>query len=433
MGILSLFGQGRTASRPRLEPTLRPAAAAGDLTSTLSDPAEWFMEWAGAHDRGRFGPPISEHTAMAVSAVFRCVTLRAGLRATLPLKVYRRTSEGREEAPGHRIARLLKVAPFPGRPMTAFSWRETLGINVDLWGNHYSIIRYDNAGRVIGFEAVLPWQVEVRRVGYRNLYVCTLLDGSREVIDHEDMIHVPGPGFDGICGMSRIRFAARDSVALAKVLDQQTGIIHENAARPSGVLTIPGNIKKDGWDRLKAQFSEAMTGRSNAGKVFFADQGSEFKTLQMTPEDLATIEMRRFQIADISRFFGVPLHLLNETDKSTSWGSGIAEQNLGFLIYGLDADLSRDEAELNYKLFDGTEYYCEYDRGGLLAMDPLKAAQVAQTEVSFGGMTPNEYRRLRNRPPVEGGDEPMMNSTNVPLARQLAAPVAPAGQGNANA
>lgn len=429
MGFFDIFATRAAPAVERREPTLHaPAISAASIenpSTSFSNPAEWLGEALAGGSKQSFGPSVTERTAMAVSVVFRCVTLRAGIRATLPLKVYRRTPEGREEAPEHRLARMLKVAPYPGRPLTAFAWRELLSANVDLWGNHYSIIRYDAAARVVGFEPVMPWNVEVLRRGSRNLYRCVLEDGTVEYVDHEDMLHIPGPGFDGICGMSRIRFAARDSIALAKILEQQTGQIHENAARPSGTLSLPASITKEGLARLRAQFSEAYSGRANAGKVLFTDPGSEFKPMQMTPEDLATLEFRRFQIADISRFFGVPLHLLNEVTGSTSWGTGLSEQTLAFLIFGIDPDLSRDEAELNYKLFDGSDYYCEYDRSGLLAMDPLKAAQVAQTEISFGGLLPNEYRKIRNRPPVEGGDEPLVNSTNIPLSRALA-PAAPA-------
>lgn len=85
---------------------------------------------------------------------------------------------------------------------------------------------------------------------------------------------------------------------------------------------------------------------------------------------------------------------------------------------------------MNYKLLDGSDYYVEFQRGALLEMDPAKSAEVAQKEISFGGLTVNEYRRMQNRPPVEGGDTPLVNSTNVPLAQQLAAPQLP-GASNA--
>lgn len=433
MGVLSLFRSSREDRRPRIEPVLTPRASIENPATTLADPEQWFVEWATGGAQS-FGPPVNERTAMAVSAVFRSVTLRAGIRATLPLKLYRRMPDGQRQevsAQENRLARLLKVAPYPGRPLTAFNWRELWSLNTDLWGNHYSAIRYDNAGRIIGFEAFMPWLVTVYRKAGRNLYRCTHEDGTVEYVDQEDMIHIPGPGFDGIMGASRITHFARDSIALTKILDQQSGRVHENAAQPSGAVEIPASIRKDSFDRMRAQFDAKYVGRDNAGRVVFLDHGMKFTPFQMTPKDLTTIESRRYQVADISRFFGIPLHLLNETEKSTSWGAGLEEQNLAFLIYTMDAELSRDEAELNYKLTDGTDLFFEYDRDALLAMDPVKAAEIMQKEVGSGTLLINEYRRKKNRPPVEGGDRPLVNSTNVPLDRQLAEPAAPMEAANA--
>jgi HK97 family phage portal protein len=411
----------------RIEPKLL-AASPENPSTNLADPASWLTDWAHGGTQGSFGPHVSERSAMANSAVYRCTVLISGAGAGMPLKIYKRTPDGREEAPNHRLQPYFQVTPFPGRAMTSYVWRELWLVNILLWGNHVSIIRYDGAGRIIGFEVVMPWDVEVYRINHRNVYRCVIWDSSFGPVnegvtqrvewhDQEDVIHIPGPGFNGVTGLSRIRASARNAIALASVLEEQTGRVHENAARPSGLATVPPKISPDGFNRFKAQFADMNTGRANAGKVIFGDKDTTFTPFQMTPEDLNTILFRGYQVADISRFFGVPLHLLNSIDKSTSWGTGLSEQTLAFLIYTLDPDLSRIEAELNYKLFYGSEYYVEFDRDALMAMDPLKASQVAQTEIASGVLLINERRRHKNRPPVENGDQPLINSTNVPLAK----------------
>jgi HK97 family phage portal protein len=365
---------------------------------------------------------------MCCSAIYRSVAIRSGTTACLPLKVYKRTKIGRDEAFDHRLQPMFQVTPFPGRAMTSFIWRELWTINTDLWGDHVSIIRYDGAARIIGFEPVMPWDVEVYRINNRNVYRCVILDSTLgsltggpvqriEWHDQEDVIHIPGLGFNGIRGMSRIRSFARNAVSLAMLMEEQTGRVHENAARPSGLATVPPTMSKENFERFKSQFNENNVGRDNAGRVIFGDKDTVYTPFQMSQEDLNTLEFRRFQVADISRFYGVPLHLLNETDKSTSWGTGLSEQTLAFLIYTLDPDLGRIEAELNYKLFYGSEFYVEFDRDALMAMDPLKAAQVAQAEIGTGTLLINERRRQKNRPPVDNGNEPMINSTNIPLRK----------------
>lgn len=412
----------------RIEPRLLNSSPENPSTN-LADPATWLTDWATGGQSAAFGPSVSERTAMCCSAVHRSVSLRSGVVAGLPLKVYKRAKYGRDEAFDHRLQPMFQVTPFPGRPMTSFIWRELWMVNTDLWGNHVSIIRYDGAARIIGFETVMPWDVEVYRLNNRNVYRCILWDtafgnnagdglGQRvEWHDQEDIIHIPGLGFNGVKGMSRIRNFARNAVSLATLLEEQTGRMHENMAKPSGLATVPPGISQPAFERFKAQFNENVTGRFNVGRVVFGDKDSTYTPFQMSQEDLNTLEFRRFQVADISRFYGVPLHLLNETDKSTSWGSGLSEQTLAFLIYTLDPDLGRIEAELNYKLFYGSDFYVEFDRDALMAMDPLKAAQVAQAEISTGTLLINERRRHKNRPPVANGNEPMINSTNIPLRK----------------
>lgn len=422
----SLFGS-RQPRAERVDPSFF-AASPENPSTDLANPAEWLTDWAAGGFPQSFGPPVSERTAMTCSAVYRSVALLSGLRASLPLKVYLRLPDGqREDAPQHRLQPMFQVAPYPGRSMTAFVWRELWAVNELLWGNHYSIIRYDGAARIIGFEPVMPWDVTVYRINGRLVYRCLLWSNASagpvsmmservvEWIDQDDMIHIPGPGFNGLVGESRIRQNARNSISLSMMLLEQIGRVHENASKPSGLATAPKGISKEGFQRFKAQFQETNTGRANAGKVIFGDEGTTFTPYQMTPEDLHTIELMRYGIADVSRFFGVPLHLLNETDKSTSWGSGLSEQTLSLQIFTVDSDLGRTEAELNYKLFSGSDYYVEFDRDALMAMDPVKAAQVAQTEIASGTLLINERRRHKNRPPVENGNEPLINSTNVRL------------------
>lgn len=414
----------------RTEPRLLNSSPENPSTN-LSDPASWLTDWASGGQSSTFGPSVSERGSMCCSAIYRSVAIRSGAVAGLPLKVYKRSKDGREDAPDHRLQPMFQVTPFPGRAMTSFIWRELWMINTDLWGNHVSIIRYDGAARIIGFELVMPWDVEVYRFNNRNVYRCVIWDSSFgqtndgigqrvEWHDQEDVIHIPGLGFNGVKGVSRIRSFARNAVSLAMLMEEQTGRVHENSARPSGLMTVPGGMGKDTFQIFKAQFEENQTGRHNVGRVVFGDKDAQYTPFQMSAEDLNTLEFRRFQVADISRFYGVPLHLLNETDKSTSWGTGLSEQTLAFLIYTLDPDLQRIEAELNYKLFYGSDYYVEFDRDALMAMDPLKAAQVAQAEINTGTLLINERRRHKNRPPVENGNEPIINSTMVPLSKVFA-------------
>jgi HK97 family phage portal protein len=159
------------------------------------------------------------------------------------------------------------------------------------------------------------------------------------------------------------------------------------------------------------------------------DAGMTWTAMQISPLDAQTLDNRRFQVADICRIFGVPPHLVGETDKSTSWGSGIEQMTIGFLLFTLEQWLTAIENELNIKLFEGTPFYAEFNRDALTAMDAKTQAELLASGIQNGWMKPNEARKLKNLPAEPGGDRLYVNSTLVPLemagAQKQPEPAAP--------
>lgn len=368
---------------------------------------------------------------MAASTVFRCVSLISGLIAGIPLGVYRDDPEkGRVEVKDHRVARFLCRTPAPGTVLSAFAWREMWGQNTLLHGNHYSVIRYDMAGRVAGFEPAQPWWVSVYPlIGQpgRVVYRVAWPNRDAENVPQDEMLHIAGPGYDGIKAPSRIQVFARNAVALSRTLEDGTGLAHENGAKPSGMVTLPEDITPEDKRRIEAYVNGTATGRGNRGKVLFVDPETTFTPMQMTPEDMATLASRRFTNEEICRFFGVPPHLAGETSSTTSWGTGIEQQTIGFLKFTLDADFRRVESQLNLKLFPAGDAYVLFDRDALAAMDAKSAAETASVRIGSGQITINEARRRQHLPAVQDGDTVMVNSTMIPLARALAGPAPTAG------
>lgn len=400
-----------TPRRPlRVEPRFDNATLENPSTS-LANPSTWLGEALGGGSSWA-GPSVSETSAMRSTAVFRCVSLKSGVIASLPLKVYRRTRTGREEAVDHRLYRLLHGEP--NDLMSAFIWKEFIVANLMLAGNHYSVIEYDNAMRVIGLLPVQPQQIEVRRVNGRNRYTIRFADGE-EHLDQEDIIHVPGVGFDGVKGLSPIQWAGRQPIGTAFALEEFVGRMHANSMRPSGFLEVGADISPDGMRRLRAELDAMYAGVSKSGKTLIGDKGSTWTPMQITMADAQTLESRRFQVADIARLFGVPPHMIGETDKTSSWGTGVEQQTIGFQVFNLEPELSRIEGELNRKLL--TEpYYCEFSREALSAMDAKTQSELFASAFNNAGMTPNEIRRKRNLPDIgPAGDKLYVQGAVVPL------------------
>lgn len=404
----------------KIEPRFFDSSPENPSTS-LANPDEWLTALFGGGPTYA-GPSVSETSAMRFSAVFACVSLKAGLIGNLPLMVYERTKDGRRLADDNRLYPLLH--DDPNDLMTGFVWKELIGCDVLLTGNHYSVIEYDGAARVTGLLPLMPRQTTVERIKGRNRYTFQFADG-REVLDQEDVIHVAGIGFDGIRGLSPIAWAGRQPIGIALAMEEAVGRLHSNSIRPSGVVTFPPGIKEEAAKRMKARIEQFYSGVQNYAKTLYIDASAKWEQMQLSPEDAQTLESRRFQVSDICRIFGVPPHMIGETDKTTSWGTGIEQQTIGFLKFSLDKDLSRIEGELNRKLFRAP-FYCEFNRDALNAMDAKTQAEVFASDLQNARRTPNEIRSKLNLKHVEGGDQLFVQSATVPISGAGQTPAAPA-------
>lgn len=397
----------------RIEPQIFNGSPENPSTS-LSNPADWLISVMGGGPT-LAGPVVNEQSAMRSTAVFSCVSLISGLLAWLPLYIYRRDATGRALAETHPLYPLLH--DNPNDTMSGFIWRELIGVDLLLGGNHFSVIEYLGSGKVAGFYPVPRHAVTIYKNKKGRLRYRIQLEDGVEEIDQDDMLHVPGLGFDGIQGLSAIS-NARQAVGLGLAMEEAMARMHSNGVKPSGVVTAEDGFGADpvvALRRVKSQFEQAYAGLSNAGKTVFLDKGMKWSPMQISPADAETLAQRRFQIADIARAFGVPPFMIGETDKTTSWGSGLEQQTLGFLTFSLQRWLSRIEGELNRKLFASSPFYVEFDREALLAMDASARGSYFASMIQNAGMKPNEVRRKLNLPDVDGGDQLFINSACVPL------------------
>lgn len=393
-------------------------------STTLANPASWLIDYFGGSTDA--GITVTEHTAMRASAVYACVTLIAKTIASLPLKVYRRKPNGDAvEVPDTIPYYLLHDEPNPA--MTSCVWREYLVANVLLGGNAYVAIGRDQANRVLDLFP-LPWRAvtPAREKSGKNSYTVDLGDGTKEVFDQADMLHIPGLGFDGMKGVSVINYAARQAVGLALATESHGSHLFSNGARLGVVLKHPKNLSQDAQTRLKNQFDQRHVGLSNAFRTMVLEEGLDVSNVTMTSEDAQFLDTRRFQVEDLARFFGVPPHMIGHTDKQTSWGTGVEQNTLGFLIFTIIPWLTRFEQEFNRKLFPRSPFYAQFKHQGLMRGDSKARADYYASGHQNGWLTTNEIRKAEDLPPVPGGDTLFVQTNLAPLKQLTDGAVSPA-------
>ena len=351
------------------------------------------------------GVAVNEASAMRVTAVYACVRLIAGAIASLPLAMYRRTEEGRERV-RNDLWWLLNEQPCATVSAAVF-WEYLVG-QMLLSGDAMAEIERGRGGAIRGLTPLDSRAVGVRRVDGRLRYeFCR--NGVWLGRDQDDILHIPGFSFDGVRGMSVIRHAARDAIGLALAAEGFSSRFFASGAHPDVALKVPGKMTQEQIDNLRRIWASKYGGAHNASLPIVLTEGTDLQEVTLSAQDSQLIEARRFQVADIARAFGVPPHMVGETDKSTSWGSGIEQQGIGFVQYTLAPHLSRIEQEINRKCFRTERLFVEFNVEGLLRGDSKARAEYYTR--ALGGtqnpawMSPNEIRRLENLPPLPGGDQ----------------------------
>src|SRR5699024_4066403 len=130
----------------------------------------------------------------------------------------------------------------------------------------------------------------------------------------EDVLHIPGLGFDGLVGYSPIAMA-KYAVGLAMATEEYGAKFFANGAAPGGVLEHPGTIKD--LQRVKDSWNKAYQGSSNAHRVAVLEEGMKYQLIAIAPDQAQFLETRKFQINEIARIFRVPPHMVGDLAKSS--------------------------------------------------------------------------------------------------------------------
>ena len=361
------------------------------------------------------GATVTPNSAMRVATVYACVRIISGAVATLPLHIKRRVDERtREDASDTPIWTVLRKKP--NRWQTPSQFRRMLQAHLLLRGNAYAMI-VRSRGLVQELIPLHPDRVEVRQTDDLALeYIYTRQDGRRIRLRQDEVFHLVGLTLDGVHGVSAISYA-RETIGLSLAMEDHGATTFRNGARVSGVLKHPNKLGPEAVAHLKAGLEEFRSGGEQEGKNLILEEGMDYARIAMTAEDAQWIESRKFSRTDIAMFFGVPPHMIGDTEKSTSWGTGIEQQSIGFVAYTLEDHLTMWEEAINRDLIGAEEQlYARFNRAALVKGD-IKARWEAYVKgLQWGVYSPNEIRALEDQNPRDGGDVfyPPPNTAGVP-------------------
>jgi HK97 family phage portal protein len=352
------------------------------------------------------GTAVSERTALQQIAVWACVSLIADTVSALPIGAFRKVGPTRVE-----------VNPTPSLLLQPYAeldigeWLSQLLVSLLLRGNAYGWI-YGRDG--LGFatdvmplhpDAVRPQRNSAGRIEY---YVTSSYDGllgpgpgpkAGKVIADTDMVHMRGLMLPGTrVGLSPIEYA-RQGLGLAMAAEEFGARFFGDGASPSSILETPNEIDGKAARRMKADWVRAHGQRHREPAVLSG--GVTWKSVSLAPEEAQFLETRKFQTAEIARLFRVPPHLIGDVDKTTSWGTGIEEQALGWITYGLGTWITRFERSLSALTPRGQ--YARMNVASLLRGRTLERYDTYLKGRNGGWLSVDEIRALEDMAPVPDG------------------------------
>ncbi|MCB1476640.1 MAG: phage portal protein [Rhodobiaceae bacterium] len=358
-----------------------------------------------------YGRDVGVNGALQIATVWACIRLLAETVSTLPVMVYRSEGDQRRVAKEHPLFALLHDAP--NADMTALEFWEGVVSALCTFGNAYAEKKFSGS-RIV---ALMPLRADAMEI-YRNArgrrrYRYHDEKGNARELDEDQVFHVRGFGNGGDIGLSPIAYA-RYTLFGARMADRASAEIFATGNRQQGVLEVSSVLKPD----QRSQIRENILKPFIEGKTLVLEAGMKFAPTTLSPEDAQMLESRAFQVEEICRWFRVPPFMIGHTEKSTSWGTGLEQQQLGFLTFALEPYLERIEQAIRRSLIAPGErgsISAEFKVEKLLRADSAARAAFYQTMTQIGAMTINEVRGLENMPPVEGGDVPRMQMQNVPI------------------
>lgn len=375
---------------------LRRVLYRGGLTTMRpSDPLAYTLFTANATSAG---VSVTERTALTCSAYWSGIRLLSESLAVLPLRQYE--EKRREIVEVNDDITALCEQPCPA--CTGYTFYQTGMYHLTTKGNVYAEILRRGDGTPAELWLMDPddtepqWAASGREVEYVSR-------STGRKWRQDQIVHVPGLGFDGLKGYNLLD-VAKQAIGLALGAENYGAQWFGSGGRPSGLLKHPGKLSDEAVEKTKADWNKIHEPGSH--RIAMLREGVDFMPFENDPEKSQALATRRMQVAEVARFLRIPPHMLFDLDRSTF--SNVEQMSQEFLTYSLGSWLVSWEQALAWKLLTPLQRrtrFLRFDVNELLRGDSLKRAQKNVLEVNAGLVTAAEVRRDENRPYIEGTDK----------------------------
>lgn len=384
----------------------------------LTDLEPWSSVLGGTGTHS--GKNITADAALGVSTAWACMRLLSETVGSLPIDVLRKEGENNRKDPGHWSYWMMREQP--NEDMTPVQFKEALTLNLLAHGNAYADISNRNgAGQVSSMIPLLSELMQPERLDDGTIiYRYHTGKGPDLIYSRDDILHVPGFGFNGLIGLNPINYN-RQALGLTLAAEEFGARFFKQGMKYSGILVSPQALNSEQRKKLRERYEEFQEGVESAHKLLILEAAFEFHPLTIPPEQAQFLETRKFQENEVCRIFLVPPHMVMNLDRATF--SNIEHQDLQFGKYTLRPYLTRIEQNFKKSLLRPEErrtFKFEFNMNAIFRADLAARAKFYSQMVQNGLMTRNEIRALENLNAKVGADELTVQSNMIDLDQLIA-------------
>ena len=364
----------------------------------------WAMNQVFGENVSASGRSVSYNSSLTLSAVYRCVSIKAGFISSLPFQVYQKTDKGRILS-NHRVAYLMSRKPNDKVSKVVYFDRAMQ--HYELLGNHFAMIKRNGVGRVESYELLHPDDVKVLEGDNALIY-----EIDKKNYSADDIIHVPNMG-DWYNGKSVLSYMREDASLIMDVRDYGTSFFGRGG-KPAGILTPKTPVTTVQRQEMKQSFADA---KKQGGEVAMP-YGWEYEQISIPPKDADWVTTNDFSIATIARWFGVPTQKLGDSKVKYSNVESMGIEFLQDTMAPIAAKFENEYTNKSFQLSSEEDLYLEFNLDAYLRADSVSKAEQFSKYVQNGIKTPNEIRKYNNDPAIDGADELFIQGATVPMSLQ---------------
>ncbi len=295
-------------------------------------PANWLVDLVGG-GKTASGVEMSVPIAEGLPAIYACQRVLSETVGQVPTKLMKTTPSGKKPDEEHPLYDVLHDLFNP--ELTAYQGKEILTRHVASYGRAYAQIKRDRQGQVVGLWPMHPARMFVDRDEMsRKRFKYFMGKGDYQTFIHNpttpDILHLHINSDDGIDGRSPLMIN-RDSLGITKAAEDYVGAWFANGAIPGVIATHPGRLTDKAKENIRKSWLTKFMGAAKANKFAILEEGIALTVVGVDPEKSQLDKLRNAQVEAAARIYRVPLFMIQNQTKDTSWGSGIEQQMLGFI------------------------------------------------------------------------------------------------------